>query len=140
MDIGGINSAYADYAAKTAVGDSASKLQDNLKGGKAETDQELMDACKQFEAYMLEQVFKEMQKTVIKADESPDANAGLVDYFKDSTLVEISKQSTDLQGLGLAQSLYEQMKRTMAGRFRHSGVILTVLSIAILTMVIRYAI
>lgn len=54
-----------------------------------------------------------MQKTVdcFKSDEGSDPNNNLVDYFQDSAIQKLAATSTDLQGLGLAQMLYEQMKR-----------------------------
>ena len=54
-----------------------------------------------------------MQKTVdcVKADDSSDPNSNLVDYFQDNAIQELASTSTELQGLGLAQMLYEQMKR-----------------------------
>ena len=76
------------------------------------TEDELLDACKQFEAYFLEQVFKEMQKTVdCVKDESSGTDNNLVSYFKDETIQKLAETSTETQGLGLAQTLYEQMKR-----------------------------
>ena len=76
-------------------------------------DDELLDACKQFEAYFLEQVFKEMQKTVdaVKDENSLDTSNSMIDYFQDMTIQSLASTSTELQGLGLAQTLYEQMKR-----------------------------
>jgi len=71
----------------------------------------LLDVCKQFEAYFMEQVFKQMEKTIIKDEESSGTTTALVDYFKDSALQELTKTSTETQGLGIAQTLYEQMKR-----------------------------
>ena len=35
----------------------------------------------------------------------------LVDFFKDNALQELASTSTERDGLGLAQMLYEQMKR-----------------------------
>ena len=69
--------------------------------------------CKQFEAYFLEQVFKEMQKTVdaVKDENSLDTSNSMIDYFQDMTIQSLASTSTELQGLGLAQTLYEQMKR-----------------------------
>lgn len=127
FDLNGINaSAYNDYMqqqTQNAVGD---KLKQTLtdaaekarKAGGAEKDeeinQELMGACQQFEAYFLEQVFKEMQKSVeaMKADES-GSNKQLVDFFKDKTLQDLTQKSTETQGLGFAQMLYENMKHTV---------------------------
>ena len=78
----------------------------------AKSDEELMEVCKEFEAYFLEQVFKEMEKTTdIFNDENSGSTTQLVDYFKDSTIAELAGESTDQNSLGLAQMLYEQMKR-----------------------------
>ncbi|MBQ8189576.1 MAG: rod-binding protein [Lachnospiraceae bacterium] len=78
----------------------------------AKTDEELMEVCKEFEAYFLEQVFKEMEKTTtIFNEEESGSTSQLVDYFKDSTIAELAGESTDQNSLGLAQMLYEQMKR-----------------------------
>lgn len=73
------------------------------------SDKELLDACKQFEAYFLEQVFKEMSKTVQSSDET-GVNGSLVSFFKDQTITSLAQDSTEKDGLGLAQMLYEQMK------------------------------
>ena len=61
----------------------------------------------------MEQVFKEMEKTtdIFSDDENSGSTSQLVDYFKDSTIAELAGESTDQNSLGLAQMLYEQMKR-----------------------------
>lgn len=111
MDISSIG-AYTDYLSTQNT--AASRLEDTLSKAdySAAEDDELLDACKQFEAYFLEQVFKEMQKTVdcLKTEDS-DPNSNLVDYFKDNALQDLASTSTETQGLGIAQMLYEQMKR-----------------------------
>lgn len=113
MDIGGISSFYADYMKDQSTVET--KLKEKLDGTdySQATDDELLDACKQFESYFLEQVFKEMQKTVdcVKGEESSDPNGNLVDFFQDSAIQKLASTSTEIQGLGLAQMLYEQMKR-----------------------------
>ncbi len=114
MDIGNISN-LTDYY-KSVTGQSQSSKLANELSGKAEnakTDDELMDVCKQFESYLLEQVFKNMEKTVMKnTDESKDASTeNLVDFFKEQTIQELATQSTEKSGLGLAQQLYEQLRR-----------------------------
>lgn len=107
MDISNMTSAYTDIYSSAA---QSSQLENTLKGDYAKAqDKELMEACKQFEAYFLEQVFKEMQKTIIKSDDSSDNS--LVDYFKDQSIQKIAADSTEQNSLGLAQMLYEQMRR-----------------------------
>lgn len=111
MDISNI-SAYTDYLSTQNT--SAAKLNNALNNTdySVAEDDELLDACKQFEAYLLEQVFKEMEKTVdCFKDEDSDPNSNLVDYFKGNMLQNLAATSTETQGLGIAQMLYEQMKR-----------------------------
>ena len=106
MDIGNITSTYKDIFA-SASNASASKLEGQLKSDYSNaTDDELMDACKQFEAYFMEQMFKEMVNTIPNS-----STTNMLDYFKDEMIQKIAADSTEQNSLGLAQILYEQMKR-----------------------------
>ena len=112
MDISGLSNIYTDYMNQQAKSVSSKKMQDTVsKDYSQATDEELLDVCKQFESYFMEQVFKQMEKTIIKDESSTGTSTALVDYFKDSALQELTKTSTETQGLGIAQMLYEQMKR-----------------------------
>lgn len=73
------------------------------------TEEELMEACKEFEAYFVEQVFKAMRATVPESEESSSTSA--LDMFEDTLYQEYAKQSAESGQLGLAQQLFEQMKR-----------------------------
>lgn len=125
MDIGGLGSYYTDYLTTQANNKQTEALRDKLNADYSNaTDEELMNACKQFEAYFLEQVFKGMQKTVPESQFSNSSTASLVDYYKDNMIQELAKQSTDMNSIGLAQSMYEQMKRnySMPGQEEKSDV------------------
>jgi len=112
MDISGLSNIYTEYLNQQTDNVSSKKMQDTVsKDYSKASDEELLDVCKQFEAYFMEQVFKQMEKTIIKDEESSGTTTALVDYFKDSALQELTKTSTETQGLGIAQTLYEQMKR-----------------------------
>ena len=112
MDISGLSNVYTEYLNQQTENVSTKKMQDTVsKDYSQATDEELLDVCKQFEAYFMEQVFKQMEKTVMKDESSSGQTTALVDYFKDSALQELTKTSTETQGLGIAQALYEQMKR-----------------------------
>lgn len=112
MDISGLSNIYTEYLNQQTDNVSSKKMQDTVsKDYSKATDEELLDVCKQFEAYFMEQVFKQMEKTIIKDESSSGTTDTLVDYFKDSALQELTKTSTETQGLGIAQMLYEQMKR-----------------------------
>ncbi len=96
----------------TANDSSASKLEDTLSGDYSKaTDEELMDVCKQFESYFLEQVMKGMESMIPKSDDEDSSMSQTVDFFKDTMIQELASESTQSQSLGLAQSLYESMKR-----------------------------
>lgn len=111
MDIGNLTSAYSDIYA-SASNQTASKLENQLNGDYSKaTDKELMDACKQFESYFLEQVFKGMMKTVPKSEDSSSSMTTMTDYFEDQMIQNIASKSTEQSSLGLAQMLYEQMRR-----------------------------
>lgn len=115
MDIGSINSMnkmYTDYLANSASSKKAERMAQLAEQGYANaSDDELMEVCKEFEAYFLEQVFKQMQKTVPESEFSSSSTAALVDYFKDNAIQKLAAQATEQNTLGLAQMMYEQMKR-----------------------------
>ena len=70
-----------------------------------------MEACKEFEAYLWEQVLSEMTKNVNFGVDGDSTSSTMVDYFKDEAMKEIAGQITESTTSSLAQSLYEQMKR-----------------------------
>ncbi len=72
---------------------------------------ELMDACRQFEAYFVEQMFKSMMKTVPSEGNTSNYTSTMMDYYKDQMVQSMAEESTAQGGFGLAQMLYEQMKR-----------------------------
>lgn len=110
--IGGYaNSLYETYSGTSAS--SGAKLEKTLTDDDMSeaTDDELMDACKDFEAYFTEQVFKEMQKTVdVWKDDEGESSSKYKDYAMDTLIQEYAEDSSQNEGLGLAQMLYEQMK------------------------------
>ncbi len=113
MDFSNITGMYADTYAN-AANQRAAGLQDKLKGadyGKA-TDAELMDACKQFEAYFIEQMYKGMMKTIPTNENNSNYTATMMDYYKDQMVQAVAEETSNQNGgFGLAQMLYDQMKR-----------------------------
>lgn len=111
MDISNIASMYSDIYANS-VNQGTSKLEGKLEGDYSKaTDDELMEVCKDFEAYFLEQVFKEMVKTIPGEEERSGSTTSMLDYYKDQMIQNIASDSTEQNSLGLAQMLYEQMRR-----------------------------
>ena len=112
MDITNIT-AMTDYASSLASAQNADKLKSNAKT--AQTDDEMLDACKEFETYLREQVIKSMKKSAeVFSDGNEDQT---VSYFMDSAITETARQMTE-QTMGsnsLAMQMYEQMKRNAGG-------------------------
>lgn len=126
--ISGLNSMYTNNSIDT----SSSALQDKLNNSDLSkaTDDELMEVCKDFEAYFVEQMMKAMVKMSKVDGETDDDNMysslfglsedsgsymnTMANYFGGNMVTELSKTITEAQGgegLGIAQMLYEQMKR-----------------------------
>ncbi len=113
----GIGSYYMDSVSDTSS--STSELEKTLGSGDLSnaSDDELMQVCKDFESYFIEQMFKSMEKMIPK-DEDEDKSSSMssmTDYYKEemmSKYAEYASESDGGKGLGIAQTLYEQMKRT----------------------------
>lgn len=106
MDVTSIYNSYFD----NTVNNAGNKELEGVakKDMSKASDEELLDVCKKFESYFVEQVMKEMIKTV---PETEGSNKQLVDFFKDMTIQELATEVSDKSNLGLAQMMYEQMKR-----------------------------
>lgn len=114
MDIGSINSMYTDYLTKTNSESSSKISQMSDEALKSASDEKLMEACKEFETYFIEQILKQAKKAFVPTSDSTDgATQTLKDYYQDSLVSEYAKSITEQQGEqnSLAQMLYEQMKR-----------------------------
>ena len=123
-----INSIYSNNSTYTnATTSSISSMLNSTDLSKA-TDDELMDVCKDFESYFVEQMMKAMVKmsSVEEGDsdniyaslfgvtgESDSGMGTLSSYFGDELVSQMAAKVTDTQGkgLGIAQTLYKQMKR-----------------------------
>lgn len=108
MDMSNIAAMYSDTYANSA-NQAASKLTaaDYSKA----SDDELLAACKQFEAYFIEQVYKGMMKTIPQSEYSSSSMGTMMDYYKDQLVQSVAEETSEQSGLGIAQMLYEQMKR-----------------------------
>ena len=112
VDMTDITAMYSDTYA-SAANQKASQLQNQIKNAdySKAADAELMDACKQFEAYFIEQMYKGMLKTIPKNEETSNYTSTMMDYYTDQMIQGIAEETSKQSGLGLAQMLYEQMKR-----------------------------
>lgn len=110
-DITGISNLYTstDYTSTSSIQNSLTNTDYS-----SSTEDELMDACKEFEEYFIEQAFEGMEKMIPETDEDSDSSSGTsyVDMFKDTLYQEYASSVTERgDGIGIATMLYEQMKR-----------------------------
>lgn len=127
--ISNINSVYTNGTYASGSTSSLENKLNNTDYSKA-TDDELMEVCKDFESYFIEQMLKSMVKMSKVDGDTDDDNIyaslfGMTDssdagmstlssYFGDEMLQTVAEKMTESNGgsgLGLAQQLYEQMKR-----------------------------
>lgn len=119
MDVTGLKgfdaNTYMEQITEQTSRKATETLKNTLEGtarNNQATEEELMDACKQFEAYFLEQVFKSMMKPIDNLRQANGADSNTItDFYKERTMAELAKTSTESQGTGLAQMLFENMKR-----------------------------
>lgn len=112
-----ISSIYNDLYSKEASNAKSKRLSDTVKNKdySGATDEELMDVCKQFESYFVEQVLKNGMKAFTQGDITDSGSmATLTSYYKDNLMTKYAETITDKEDLGLAKILYEQMKRNLS--------------------------
>ncbi len=107
----GSNFLYQQQLQDTASKSSADKLSNSLEGLSAATasDEELMEACKSFEQYLVEQVIKSTKEAMLP-DNKDDENQ-YMKYFGDNLYQEYSRLITENSNLGIAKMLYDSVKR-----------------------------
>ena len=106
--INGLNNSYLNSQYSPSVSELKDKITDT-DFSKA-TEEELMEACKSFEQYFIEQAFKGMEKMVPKDED--ESTMGYYEMFKDKLYEKYAESATDRgDGIGIAKMLFEQIKR-----------------------------
>ena len=97
--------------------DAGAVLESKLSQGKLEnaSDEELMEVCKSFESYLLEKVLEKTKKTLTDSEEE---DSPYMNMFGDKLYQEYANQITEHGDLGLAQQLFEAMKRDFGSRVK----------------------
>lgn len=126
--IDNLNSIYANSTYTNQTTNSISNKLNSTDFSKA-SDDELMEVCKDFESYFVEQMLKSMAKmssvdgsnsdniyaSLFGVTEDSDSGMNtLSSYFGDELMSSMADKVVENQsgkGLGIAQTLYEQMKR-----------------------------
>lgn len=113
MDINGLNTEYSKYLSQSTQASAKMEQFKNMDYAGA-TDEELMSACKQFEEYFVEMTLKEVLKTVDLFGENESTSSAMAtskDLMKDGMVQTFAEKITEEANLGLAQQLYESMRR-----------------------------
>ncbi|MBR5178711.1 MAG: rod-binding protein [Lachnospiraceae bacterium] len=111
------NSGYDSFISTLNIDNAKSKaseaasLESKLSKGnlKDASDEELMEVCKTFESYLLEKILEKTKKTLTDSEE--EENSPYMNMFGDRLYQEYADQITEHGELGLAQQLFEAMKR-----------------------------
>lgn len=113
MAMDAITAMMSANAGNAAASSKADSMTGNLKNISSETSaDELMDVCKDFASYFVEEVLKEIKENMTLEDEEEDATVSMMtDYHMDSTIELLADELTDKVGGGFIQQMYEQMKR-----------------------------
>lgn len=107
MDTSSLYSAYGT-SVKSA---NASSLQSSLGNISSSTDEaNLMEVCKGFESYFVQQIIEQAKTSLVGKDEEEEGE--YMKYFGDILNEQYANSIVESGGTGLAQQLYESMKRT----------------------------
>lgn len=104
-----VSSMYDTYAQslKNSSGLSAQSALNAV--GENATDEELMNACKGFESYFVQKIIEQARKMV----QSEEEEGEYMQYFGDTLNQAYAEAITESGQVGLAQELYDSMKRDM---------------------------
>lgn len=109
MDIKGIGNditnTYSQITNSQGSEDEFQKIFD--KAIEDQDDKQLKEACQEFEAYFVQNLFKEMRKTVPDGGLFESSNEGQI--YEDMLDEEYSKTIAENNGAGIANALYKQL-------------------------------
>ena len=109
MDIKGIgNDITSTYSQITNSEESEENFQKIFDQAlEKKNDQELKEACQEFEAYFVQRLFKEMRKTIPDGGLTESSSEG--DIYEEMLDEEYSKTISKSNGAGIADALYKQL-------------------------------
>jgi len=116
MDFLSINNNYYNGLMENTTNKLVTKkLTDSVKKAESTTDdEELMKACKSFEAYMVEQVMAKMEEISHIDGVDSEKDNEYMSMFNDTFIKDKAEILTKNTDLGIAKMLYESMKRNTA--------------------------
>ncbi len=116
MDINGMGDVYLknaitqnQYERQQASAENAKRAAEGLSAGSSR--EELTEAAKNFEAYFVEQVMKEVKDSVNLFGGEDQTSQMTMDYYLDSTIQTLARQLVDEYGDSFTEQLVDQMER-----------------------------
>lgn len=82
-----------------------------LNSAKEGSDRQLQKACKEFEAFFVQAIFKSMRQTIPEGGMIERSNGQK--WFEEFMDAEVSQSLARKSDLGIAQALYKEMAGTM---------------------------
>ena len=102
-----------DMSSYNTSASNAASLKNSINGVSSDTtEEELLQVCKDFASYFVEEILKEVKENLTLEDEDEDPTLKtLTDFHMDSTIEVLADEVVDQIGESFTQQLYEQMKR-----------------------------
>lgn len=112
VDISGITGdIYNRITATKQDSATTSAFEEQLKKASQEQDDKaLMEACREFETYFVNQMFNAMRKTVQDGGLIPKSNGEKI--FEDMLYEEYADEISKGQGVGIAKMMFQQLSNS----------------------------
>lgn len=108
MNIPSVNNDILSEYITSGQSNKMTQLENSLSSVEAGKDDEaLKKACKDFEAYFMTMMLKEMRKSIPDGGLMPKSQATQI--YEDMLYEEYSNEASTGDGIGLAKALYEQL-------------------------------
>lgn len=112
MDATGMNTYLQTRYANQGRAAAAESTTKSIGGiSKTSSKEEIEDAVKDFETYMMEQVIKEVKDSFTMEEESKDSMGMYKDLYLDSAITEIASKLVDDLGGSITDDFVEQIMR-----------------------------
>lgn len=111
MDISQINNQLTGFISSSVKDIEKQESFKNAleKAMETQDEKELKEACQEFEGYYLQQLFKEMRKTVPEGSFLEKSQGR--EIFEDMLYEEYAKDISKGNGVGLSDMLYKQLSK-----------------------------
>ena len=111
LSMDGVSSYLNSQAVNGRNAEAANKVSNSISSVNANSsDEELTEAVESFESYMLEQVIKQVKKSVKSEDEN-SSTSQMTEFYMDSTIQNLASTMVKEYGGNFTKDLVAQMKR-----------------------------